>query len=44
MFGLGENPISMHHRSDYQSIQSDWLNIGKDISVAMQKYEKQQAN
>ena len=44
MFGLGENPISMHNRSDYQAIQSDWQNIGNDISVAIQKYERQQAN
>lgn len=36
MFGLGNNPITTQHKSDFQSIQSDWKNIGIDIYNAMQ--------
>ena len=41
LLGLGDNPISNHAGSDYHAIQSDWQKVGHDISVAMQKYEKQ---
>lgn len=39
MFGLGDNPITMQHKNDCQSIRSDWQKIGMDIYNAMQKYE-----
>lgn len=42
LFGIGENPISMHSKSDYQAIQSDWQNVGMDIYNSMQKYGEQQ--
>ena len=38
MFGLGDNPIAIQHKSDYQSIQSDWQNIGGDFYKAIQRY------
>lgn len=41
MFGLGENPITIHKHDDYQAIQSDWQKIGMDIYKSMQRYEQQ---
>ena len=42
LFGIGENPISFHAKSDYQAIQSDWQKIGMDIQKSMQRYEQQE--
>jgi len=44
LFGLGDNPISIQPRDDYQAMRSDWENIGKDFYNAMQRYEGQQSN
>ena len=43
LFGLGDNPISVQSKSDFQSIRSDWEKVGKDISIAMHNYEREQA-
>ena len=42
LFGLGENPITIHSRNDYQVMRSDWENIGKDFHKVMQQYERRQ--
>ena len=42
LFGLGENPITIQSRNEYQAMRSDWENIGKDFCKAIQKYERQQ--
>lgn len=43
LLGLGDNPISVKQRSDYQSIRSDWEKVGQDIYKAMKRYESGQA-
>lgn len=39
MLGLGDNPISVQQKSDYQSIRSDWEKVGQDIYKAMNNGE-----